>query len=194
MIKAVIFDCFGVLTTDGWQRFLDTYLTDTELRTKAHDLIHSVDKGTLSHDDFLTQASALAEVEPQELVRMMDADLLRNDSLFDYIQTIKSRYKIGVLSNIARAGLFYEYFSSKDRSLFDEITLSSEVGLAKPDPVIFRYTSKKLGVKMNECIFVDDREKYCEAANEVGMQAILYQDFPQMKKDLEKILATSANN
>lgn len=194
MIKAIIFDCFGVLTTDGWQRFLDTYLTDSNLRAQAHEIIHSVDRGTLTYDEFLTQASALAKVEPQELIRMLDADLLRNDSLFDYIQTLKPRYKIGVLSNIARAELFYEYFSSDDKGMFDEITLSSEVGLAKPDPVIFRYTSEKLGVKMNECIFVDDREKYCNAAEAVGMKAILYQDFPQMKEDLEKLLVASTDN
>ena len=46
------------------------------------------------------------------------------------------------------------------KKLFDKYIESSVVGLRKPDPKIFLYTCKKLGVKPNEAIFLDDIGMY----------------------------------
>lgn len=49
-------------------------------------------------------------------------------------------------------------------------------------------TADKLGVRCDECVFIDDRQEYVEGARAVGMQAILYQNLPQLKEDIIKIL------
>jgi HAD superfamily hydrolase (TIGR01509 family) len=73
--------------------------------------------------------------------------------------------------------------------LFDVVVVSGEVGFAKPDREIYHHTADLLEVEPAECVFIDDRQAYVSGAEQAGMQAILYQDFEQMKTELEKILA-----
>ena len=59
-------------------------------------------------------------------------------------------------------------------ALFDDVVVSAEVGLAKPDPEVFRLAARRLGLPPAECVFVDDWDVNVGAAREVGMAAILY--------------------
>ena len=59
--------------------------------------------------------------------------------------------------------------------LFDDIISSAEVGMAKPEPEIFRLAAGRLGLDPAECVFVDDWDQNIEAAKAVGMTAIHYQ-------------------
>ena len=59
---------------------------------------------------------------------------------------------------------------------------------AKPDLEIFNEIIKKLNVKAEECVYIDDLEKNIPPAIQLGMKTILFKDIKQMKKALEKIL------
>ncbi len=194
MIKAIIFDCFGVLTTDGWLKFLDTYLPDGDKRTKAKELNHTVDKGLIAYGEFIDQVAKLAAVDRQKVNDTLTEHLAKNDLLFDYIKELKPKYKLGILSNIAMPDWFNEHFTEQELALFDDILLSSEVGMVKPEPEIFRLSAKRLVFKPSECVLIDDREQNIDAAVAIGMRGIYYQDFPQMKKELESILSPVADN
>jgi HAD superfamily hydrolase (TIGR01509 family) len=195
VIKAVIFDCFGVLTTDGWLKFLDTYLPDGDKRTKAKELNHTVDKGLIAYGDFIDQIAELAGADRQIVNDTLTEHLAKNNLLFEYITTVlKPRYKLGILSNIAMPDWFNEHFTEQELALFDDILLSSEVGLVKPEPEIFRLSAKRLGVKPPDCVLIDDREPNIAVAQGLGMKGIFYQDFPQMKTEFEAILASVADN
>ncbi|MEX1059185.1 MAG: HAD-IA family hydrolase [Candidatus Saccharimonadales bacterium] len=116
-----------------------------------------------------------------------------NKVLLSYIRTeLKPKYKIGIISN-AVSDWIAEILEAEDVKLFDDIVISYKVGINKPNPTIYQISLKNLGVMPEETVFIDDIEAYCEAARAVGMQAILYQDFEQMKKELEKLLAVPNN-
>lgn len=55
---------------------------------------------------------------------------------------------------------------------FDEVVLSYEVHMKKPDSCIYEETSKRLGVDLIECVFVGDGSNELLGAKEVGMKAI----------------------
>ena len=55
----------------------------------------------------------------------------------------------------------------------DAIVLSFEVGVAKPDPGIYRAALDALGARPDEAIFVDDQGGYCDGAQAVGIRAFL---------------------
>jgi|GEM_PF-4893866 len=60
-------------------------------------------------------------------------------------------------------------------------------------PLFDGSTRKPAIVKqMDECIFIDDREGYCTGAKGVGMQAILYRSFSQMKPELDRLCSSGA--
>ena len=63
--------------------------------------------------------------------------------------------------------------------------VSCHIGLRKPDPDIYIHAAKHLGVPTTQCVFVDDRQSNCNAAIEVGMRAIQYQDADQLRAALQ---------
>ena len=187
MIKAIIFDCFGVLTTDGWLPFKDKYFGhEPDLLQQATNLNKQADAGLISYQDFLRAVSQLAAVSPQVVSQHIDNNV-PNEQLFEYIKQLKMDYKIGMLSNAADNWLV-DMFTPEQVELFDAIALSYETGFIKPQIGAYEISAERLGVSPNECIFVDDQERYCTGAQDIGMQAVWYRDFDQAKTDLKKLL------
>ena len=192
MIKAIIFDCFGVLSTEGWEPFYQKHFGDKPvLLEQARDLIRQLNKGSLSYDSFIPKITKLAGVPRSEFLAQFHENV-PNQLLFNYIKNVlKTKYKIGLLSN-AGANWLDKIFAPEQLGLIDEYVLSYSVKFIKPQPEIYDIITKKLGVKNNQCIMVDDRQKQVDGAKELGLKAILYQDFEQMKDELGKILATDS--
>lgn len=188
MINAIIFDCFGVLTTDLWLQFKDKYFADnSDLAEQATDLNKQSDRGIISTDEFTSKVAALAGISSSH-VNFLPGYSAANQVLFAYIKDeLKPHYKVGILSN-ASGNYLDTLFTPEQVTLFDETVLSSDVGMVKPQRDVYELIARKLNVTPEECIFVDDREVYCAAARDVGMQAICYEGFTRFKIDLEQLL------
>jgi putative hydrolase of the HAD superfamily len=89
-------------------------------------------------------------------------------------RALRTRYKVSVLSN-ADVSLRARLGQEPDvMELFDDIVVSAEVGMAKPEPEVFRLAARRLGCPPAECVFVDDWDVNVAAARDVGMAAVLY--------------------
>lgn len=58
----------------------------------------------------------------------------------------------------------------------DEVVLSGDVGLAKPDPRIYRYAARLLGLEPGQCVFVDDLAVNIRGAVAAGMVGVHHVD------------------
>jgi epoxide hydrolase-like predicted phosphatase len=193
MIKAIIFDCFGVLTTDAWIAFKKRHLRhDGKKATQASMLNRLAGAGQLSYRDFLERISTLAGMSAADTQKEINTNTA-DEELFDYIKTLKPEYKIGMLSNAA-ANHLSRLFTHEQVDMFNEIVLSYESEVIKPDIRAYKLIARKLGVAPAECIFVDDQQKHCDGAKKAGMQTILYKDFASFKKELEEILTAGSDN
>ena len=56
---------------------------------------------------------------------------------------------------------------------FDEVILSFEVGLRKPDPAIYREALRRVDVQPDRAVFVDDQQEYCDGAASIAIQTYL---------------------
>jgi HAD superfamily hydrolase (TIGR01509 family) len=188
MIKAVIFDCFGVLAHDGWLPFRDKFFSnDREKFNEATDLNKRSNAGFIDYDDFLYQVGDLIGMTSQQ-VRSEIEDNPTDASLISYIrEKLKSNYKIGLLSNASDYHLD-DIFTSEQIALFDEIVLSYQVGAVKPDPIMYQTIANRLGVLVEECIFIDDQQRHVEGANTVGMKGVHFVDTPTTIIKIEEIL------
>lgn len=86
----------------------------------------------------------------------------------------KKAYKLAILTNNP-AGVMSEWekvFPYK--YLFDFVFDSSEVGLRKPDPKIFLLVCRKLNVKPDESLFVEDSPELVNAAGKLGFNTFLF--------------------
>jgi len=190
MIKAIIFDCYGVLVADGWQPFKAKYFSeDPERMQQATDLNKQADSGLISNDDFEKAIAQLADINPESARQQIQSNP-PNQILFDYVKTLETNYKLGILSN-ASASWLNKLLTPEQLALFDSSVLSYETGFVKPQPEAYELVASQLGVLPSECVFIDDQERHCTGAKEVGMQAILYTDVAQTKADLNQILQAS---
>lgn len=190
MIRAIVFDCFGVLTSDGWLPFKKKYFShNPELDRQATDLNKQVDSGLADYTQFIQAIADLAGVSFEAARKAIEGNV-PNDELLDYIaERLKPHYKIGLLSN-AGANWLDRLFRPEQVGLLDATALSYETGNIKPSPEAYQAIVDRLGVEPEECVFVDDQEKYVTAAREFGMAAIWYRDFAQFKHDIEKLLSS----
>jgi len=188
MVRAIIFDCYGVLVHDNYSMIKEKYLADDPTaRAEFVDLNHRACKGELTGDEFLVKVSELTGVPMSEIDETFDHNY-RNDELLNFIaRELKPRYKIGFLSNASRDRIT-ELFTPEQVELFDDVVLSYQVHLIKPDPEIYKLSTQRLGVQPEECVFVDDLARYVEMAETLGMRGIWYQNFEQFRDELEKIL------
>ena len=73
--------------------------------------------------------------------------------------------------------------------IFEFVVDSAFVGMRKPEPAIYELTLERLGdVEAGECVFVDDVEINCDAARELGMEAVHFVDNEQALRDLDLLL------
>lgn len=109
-------------------------------------------------------------------------------ALVEFLRALRQCYRTALLSNAwdDLRRVMEEHWRITDA--FDEIVISAEVGLAKPDVRIFTLTLARLGVLPSEAVFVDDFPENIRAASRVGLQTILFQSPEQALDDLRATL------
>jgi HAD superfamily hydrolase (TIGR01509 family) len=197
-IKAVIFDIGGVLvrTSDRLPRLRLAErlgMTYTELSALVFDSPSAVQAsfGQISeqkHWEIICQALHLPTSEWQTLEDEFFAGDLVDMQLVNYLRSLHPRYRTGIISNgwsSVRPSLTEKW---KIGDAFDEIIISAEVGLAKPDPRIFELALSRLNIAPAEAVFVDDFLENVEAARNFGLNAIRFLDPAQTLAELRHLL------
>jgi putative hydrolase of the HAD superfamily len=180
-IKAIITDCYGVLTQDSWQQIFEQYfMDDPALAEMARHANHLYDKGQLSGQDFISEIAGLASQEPKNIREVLFASNSQNTSLLEFYKDLNSQgFKLAVLSNAASlqevVNVVGDYFD-----MFDHFIISAEVGYIKPEPQIYQIALDKLGLLPPEVIFIDDRPDFVAAAHALGIIGVLYKNNPSV--------------
>ena len=188
MFKAIIFDCFGVLTTDRWKVFVDS-LPNEDDREKLRYLNRGLDAGILSKSEFKEGVLNIAGKLPERIEDLLGTESVKNTELFDLISKLKNNgYKTGMLSNVSTNWIVDVFLTDVERYLFDALVFSFEVGVTKPDERIYQIAIDRLGVKFEECVFIDDSELNCMAASELGMKSIHFTNNQSVVKMLMDLI------
>lgn len=197
-IRAVIFDFGGVLVR-------------TEDRTPRNRLAARLGMGydelnNLIFDSPSSQQAALGQISVSkhweavrtslglspEAFQTVQAEFWEGDvldtSLVDFVRALRPRYQTALLSNAwddLRQVLEHRL---KILDAFDQVIISAEVGLVKPDERIYRLAVERLGVAPGEAVFVDDFAHNVEGARLAGLHAIHFRSTDQARAELEQLL------
>jgi epoxide hydrolase-like predicted phosphatase len=106
------------------------------------------------------------------------------------IKELKHKYdlKLVCISNINSS--HHNYIKKQDWNifnLFDEVVLSHEVKVTKPNPKIFKIAVKKAKCKPKEIIYIDDGLNNIKAAQEMNINAIKYNSVSEITQELEDL-------
>lgn len=189
MIKAIIFDCFGVLISDALQVLCDELRArDPDAARRIGDLIKASNRGMIDPKESNAQVAAILGLSVDEYRTKIRDGEVKNHEVLQYVRELRRTYKTAMLSNISATGLTVRFTPDELQECFDTVVASGEIGYAKPEPEAYEIVAERLGVRLDECAFTDDRIEFCEAARAVGMQSIEFQDLTQFKRDLAPLL------
>jgi len=193
----LLVDWGGVLTTSVFESFdrfaegegLEPGAVAELFRTepKARDLLTGLETGQLPEADFESGLGALLGVSPDGLiVRLMRA--ARPDPAMRAAVAAARRRGVptGLVSNSwGSAG----YPEDVLRDLFDGVVISGRVGVRKPSAQIYRLGAESLGLRPDQCVFVDDLTANLRPARELGMAVVHHTDAARTIAELARLLA-----
>jgi putative hydrolase of the HAD superfamily len=127
--------------------------------------------GRVSEDDWWRVVGRRLNLSSDQ-VRHLRADLevreTWNDSLLDSLAAARGTVRIAIVSNawpsarqhIERQGM---------AGIADKVILSCEVGVAKPDPGMYRLALARMAVAPPDALFIDDDAEHVDVARGLGM-------------------------
>ncbi len=185
MIKAVIFDVGGVLlrTEDrtprqDWEARLGLDPGGAEALVFNSEMGQKAQRGEISEPDLWRWIGTHLDLTPMETAAFRTGFWAGDEmdtELISFIRELKTRYQTAIISNYAsnlRPELTHQFGIA---DAFDEIIISCEEGITKPDPEIFQRALARLGCSPEEAVFIDDFLHNVQAAQAVGMSAIHFQ-------------------
>ncbi len=194
MIRAIIFDCFGVVLTDSLQEIrVSLARKNPAAALEVKDIVAANNRGLLEPQESNAKIANILGVSIEDFRAQVRAGEVRNQELLDYILGLRGHYKTGMLSNVATGSLDRRFPNNELAHYFDAVIASAEIGYIKPDARAYGIAAERLGALSSECVFTDDKPDFCEAARHAGMQAIVYTDFVQFRGDLNTLLRDAEN-
>jgi putative hydrolase of the HAD superfamily len=128
---------------------------------------------------YLCERFGLGAQEVADLHRDLFSGEQVDEELVAFLHSLRPRYKTAILSNCwpgARTVMEERYGLN---GVVDELILSYEVGIAKPDLRIFALAADRLGVRPQETVFVDDVAPNVTAAHAAGMTSVRFESTEQ---------------
>lgn len=152
------------------------------------------DRGTFGSAEYWSMiASRLGKtLEVDDVARLVELDMsswfIINAETTDFIASMRSKVaRIVLLSNIPDDG------SRKLRTggypwiaHFDELVLSCEHKVIKPEPAIYELCIRAAGRPAGECVLIDDIEANIEGARKAGMHGHVFTDITSLRQSIEE--------
>jgi epoxide hydrolase-like predicted phosphatase len=140
--------------------------------------------------EWVRQELDLSPEQREQLIRDFwqgdDLDL----ELVGYIRGLRAKFLTGLISNawLELREQLVQHWRIDDA--FDDLVISAEVGIAKPDSAIYQLALERLEVRPERAIFVDDFDNNIAAASDLGMQAVLFRSRDQVMAEVDQLTAS----
>lgn len=128
-----------------------------------------------------------------EEIKLLEDDFWAGDrvdqELISLIRDLRQRFKTCLLSNAwpdLRHALENVWHIA---DAFDEIVISAEIGLVKPDPKIYKFALERLEVSPQKAVFIDDFLVNIETADALGLHTIHFVSSAETQTQLKRLLA-----
>lgn len=163
---------------------------DYETKLSAvQEICSRSDLGQLAKADLFQEVAQLAGTSASQAQHGIEAEANIDWKLVGFIRTLREKhYRIGCLSNGTDEWTLQIIKDYGLEDVFDTIVISANLGVTKPDPVIFHYTLKQLNTTATQAVFVDDRQTNIEAAEQLAIRSLLIQDTRSFMEQCQALL------
>jgi putative hydrolase of the HAD superfamily len=210
-VRGLIIDWGGVLTTPlsdaiaAWVEADDidtasyrTLMKEWLVQAYAGDgdanPVHGLEDGSLPAHEFERRLAERLRTRGGMAVAA-EGLLLRMFAAFEPVEEMYEALRRARAAGVRTCLLSNSWGNTYPRELFDElfdqVVISGEVGLRKPDPAIFEHALDLIGLPPGECAFIDDIEHNVHAAERLGIVGVHHVDPATTVPRLEKLLGVS---
>ncbi|MBN2334424.1 HAD family hydrolase [Candidatus Bathyarchaeota archaeon] len=109
-----------------------------------------------------------------KIIRVWHRDMYLDPEARGVLETLRGRYKVGLITNWEHTPRITELLGELGiDALFDTVVVSDEVGVAKPDPGIFREALSRTGVSPGDAVYVGDMDVDVAGSRNAGVHPVL---------------------
>lgn len=194
-IKCIIFDMGNVLLNwDVHQIYDRIFPTPKAVDSFLHEI--NFTEWNTKQDAGRSFKEAVAELSEKfphyaDLIQAYDTHWEESISevisgTVDILYRLKNqRWNLHLLSNVPAEKFTILYKKHDFLHLFDQLIISGEIKMIKPNLDIFHYTLNKIQLPAHECLFIDDSLPNILAAQSLGIQTIHFESPEQLDRKLQ---------
>ncbi len=209
MIKAVLWDFGGVLTTSPFEAFAryerengypEGFIRKINSTNPDHNAWAKLERSEVSLDDFdrlfEEEASAAGKALPgRDVLPLLAGDI--RPAMVTALKKCAKDFQTACLTNniavgegpgMARDGGVVQRIA-EIMEIFDLVVESSKVGVRKPDPRFYQRALDGLEVEAGQCVYLDDLGINLKPARQMGMTTIKVVDPDVALSELEAALS-----
>jgi putative hydrolase of the HAD superfamily len=203
--RAVIFDLGGVVLGSPLHAIADyerelglprNFVNQVVADTSPHGGWARLERGELSMEEFFVAfeadcRAAGGEISARTMMQRMGEATVPRVEMLGAIALIRDRgLRVAALTNNWATAESEESLDGTRgiEAHFDLFIESSVEGLRKPDPRIYQLTCERLGVKAEDCVFLDDIGSNLKSAKAMGIHTIKVIDPAQALSELASVL------
>lgn len=204
MIKAILWDFGGVLTTSPFEAFArfekakglpENFIRTINSTNPNENAWAKFERNEVTLEEFdklfeLESAAMGHAVPGTEIIKLLAGDIRPN--MVNALKICGTRFNCTCLTNNVAAGngpgmtrdAAAQAEVEKVMALFHQVIESSKIGLRKPDPRIYEYACEQMTVAPEEVVYLDDLGINLKPAAAMGMKTIKVVNEGQALRDL----------
>ncbi len=193
----VIFDLGGVVVSWKPEKLVQSFTDDFKIQEillskliKHNDWIE-LDRGSISLSEAVKRCTDRTGLNPEYIIRFMNSvppSLIPETETIELLHLLKSKgHSLFCLSNMHAASITYLEEKYSFLNIFEGAVISCRINMVKPDPRIFMYLLSTYRIEPARTVFIDDSPANIEAAGNMGIKTILFENADQCLKALESI-------
>jgi len=193
----LVFDLGGVVVRWNPDAIIAGVFSDSGIRARVKADVFShpdwleLDRGTLEPEDAIASAARRLGVPLDDIRRLL---LAVPPSLTVFADTVDLLYRLKrvgyplyCLSNMHFASI--EYLESRHTfwDVFDARVISCRLKLCKPERAIYEHLLQTYALDARETVFIDDVQKNLDAAAELGIRTLRFENAAQCERELRAL-------
>lgn len=187
-ISTIFFDFGGVIIkapnarrVNRWKKVLgindQPEILEMLENPQESQLVKDICLGKIPEDHIWVMMAEKWHIKPaliEQVRRRLFSKRQLNQTIVNFMSELNGKYQIAILSNAGdQSRRMMEDVYHLDR-IVDDIIISAEEGVIKPDPRIFEIAMDRMSADPEASLLLDDTHKNVSAAREFGMQAVQF--------------------
>lgn len=194
-MTAYLFDLYGVLLKvqeEGALRDIERVVgAGPEIWETYWEFRYDLDAGLLTEQEYWEKFRTALDLPPFDVDAAIEVDyrgwLAPDEEMVSYVtEMINQGERVGLLSNIPHglARRVRKQHAWLDK--FNAVTMSCDLGVAKPHPEAFKAALQNLGSLPEDTVFFDDNPDNVAAARELGITGVVFRSIDDVKDEVER--------